>query len=406
MMQSLREGGRGGSGAIRGQRIRSVFVMAQLALAVVLLTGAGLLIRSFLELTRVDPGFRAANAVTFRLSLQGATYADEATRLRFFTELETRLRALPGVTEVGAATGLPMTGNAALVGPFQAEGRDVPEGVIADIRLVTVTPNYFDAIGGRLMRGRPLQEHDRADAPPVALINRAAIARWFPDGDPVGERVLLGTTPITIVGVVDDVLQGSPTSAVAPEMYAPFAQNTGRSLRLVVRGTGDMTQIASRIRTEVRGLDARLPIGNIEPLETVVNDAFARPRFYTTLMVLFAAIAMTLAVVGIFGVMNYLVAQRSREISIRMALGANRGKVIGMVVGNAMAVAGAGLVLGLAGALSLSGVLRSQLYGVRVSDPATLLGVLGVLAFSAAIASVLPARRAAGLDPGAALRDG
>lgn len=193
---------------------------------------------------------------------------------------------------------------------------------------------------------------------------------------------------------------------VQPELYIPFSQNTTRSLRMVVRGAGDMTQNAARARAEVRALDPLLPIERIGPLASVVDGALARPRFYTTLMVLFAAIAITLAIVGIFGVMNYLVAQRSREISVRMALGASRARVVAMVVGNAMRVTIGGLVLGLAGAMAGAGVLRSQLFAVRPADPLTIGAVLGILAGSAAVASFLPARRAAGLDPGAALREG
>jgi putative ABC transport system permease protein len=274
------------------------------------------------------------------------------------------------------------------------------------MRVLSVTPEYFATLGTPLLMGRALNERDGPDAPAVVLFNRAAIARWFPDGDPVGERVLLGGNPREVVGVVGDVLQRAPGNPIEPEMYVPYDQRTGRTMRLVVRARGDVAPITARIREEVRALDPQLPVQSIEPLERVFADAVARPRFYTTLLSLFAAVALVLAVVGIFGVMSYLVAQRAHEISIRMALGADRARVVGLVVGSAMKVAAAGLAAGLAGALAVSGVLASQLYGVGTADPVTLIAVLIVLALSALLASLLPALRAARFDPGAALRDG
>jgi predicted permease len=299
-----------------------------------------------------------------------------------------------------------MTGGAALLGRFEVEGRDVPPGVLPEMRVVTVTPEYFRALGTPLLMGRMLDDRDRPDAPLVVLFNRAAIARWFPDGDPVAERIILGGITREVVGIVGDVLQNAPRIPVEPEMYIPYQQRSSRSMRIVVRGRGDMTGVASRVRAEVHALDPQLPIESVDPLSTVIADAVARPRLYTTLLSIFAAVALALAVIGIFGVMSYLVAQRAREISIRMALGADRMKVVGMVVGSAMKVAGAGLVVGFATALAAGRVLRSQLFGVQVTDPATLIGVLALLGASAALASFLPALRAARMDPGAALREG
>ena len=405
LLQSLREGGRGAVSGLRGQRIRGALVVSELALAVVLLVGAGLLIRSFLELTRVDLGFQTDNAITFRLSLQTPAYNEPDARRRFFNELSERIRAIPGVTHAGGATALPMSGGE-LFGPFNVDGREVPAGVLPEIRVVNVTPEYVAALGAPLLKGRMLNAYDDADAPLVVLFNRAAIARWFPDGDPVGERIDMGGTLREVVGLVGDVVQTAPNIPIEPEMYVPYAQRTGRTLRFVVRGQGDMSAIASRIRSEVRAMDAQLPLTDIDPLARVFNDAVARPRFYTTLLTLFAAVALTLAVVGIFGVMSYVVTQRAREISIRMALGANRSTVIGMVVGSAMKIAAAGLAIGVAGALWLGRLLENQLFGITPRDPATLVAVLVLLGGSAATASFLPARRAAALDPGSALRDG
>jgi putative ABC transport system permease protein len=406
LMQSLREGGRGALPGGRGQRLRAALVVAELALAVMLLVGAGLLIRSFIGMTRVDTGFTTENAIAFRVSLQGSAYGEPERRRAFVDQLGDALRALPGVTEVGAASGLPMTDNVSLLGPFQVEGLDVPPNVLPEIRLITVTPGYFDAIGARLIAGRGLDARDRADAPLVALFNEAAIARWFPDGRPVGKRVLLGGTPREVVGIVSDVLQGAPGVPIEPEMYVPYGQRAAGTMRFVVRGRGDMGAIAAGARAAVRDLDPLLPIESIDPLSRVFSDAVARPRLYTTLLTLFAGVALVLAVIGIFGVMSYLVAQRAREISIRLALGAERSSVIGLVVGSAMKVAAAGLAAGIAGAAIATGVLRSQLYGVQRFDPVTLGAVLLILALSALLASAAPALRAARMDPGAALRDG
>jgi predicted permease len=406
MTQSLKESGRGAQSGVRGARVRGALVVSELALAIVLLFGAGLLIRSFLQMTRVDTGFRTENALTFRVSLQGTTYNEPARREQFFARLEERLLALPGVTAVGAATGLPMTGQGSILGPFSVEGQEVPANVLPEIRLQTVTPGYFETLGAPLLMGRALDVRDRSDAPLVALFNRAAIARWFPDGNPVGQRVLLGGTPFQVVGIVADVMQRAPGRPIEPEMYIPHAQDQTRTLRYVVRGTGDMAAVAARIPREVHALDGDIPVETVNALSSLFTDAVARPRLYTTLLTLFAAIALALAVIGIFGVVSYLVAQRSREISIRMALGANARNVVGMIVGGAMKIAGAGLLVGLGAALVGARVLQSQLFGVRVVDPTTLVAAVALLGAAAAVASLIPALRAARSDPGAVLRDG
>jgi predicted permease len=406
MTQSLRESGRGALSGVRGTRIRGALVVSELALAIVLLFGAGLLIRSFLQMTRVDTGFRTENAITFRVSLQGAAYIEPARREQFFARLEERLLALPGVTAVGAASGLPMTGQSSILGPFAVEGQEVPPNVLPEIRLQTVTPGYFETLDAPLIMGRALDARDRSDAPLVALFNRAAIARWFPDGNPVGRRVLLGGNTFEVVGIVSDVMQRAPGRPIEPEMYIPYAQDQTRTLRYVVRGSGDMAAIAGRIPQEVHALDANIPIETVSPLTRLFADAVARPRLYTTLLTIFAAIALTLAVIGIFGVVSYLVAQRAREISIRMALGADARNVVGMIVGGAMKIAGAGLLVGLGAALAGARVLQSQLFGVRVVDPATLIAVVLLLGGAAMVASLIPALRAARSDPGAVLRAG
>jgi len=404
LSQSLREGGRGALAGVRGRRVRGALVIAEMALAVVLLVGAGLLIRSFIELTRVDPGFDPDQAVSVRVSLAGPRYDEPAARTQFFNTLFEQLKALPGVTAVGGTSGLPLTGSAAILS-FAVEGAPPPPpGVVGEIRVQVTTPEYFTAIGGKLLSGRLLNAYDRQDAAPVVLVNRAAIARWFPDGDPVGERVLIGPAR-EVVGVVDDVLQTSPTQPAEPEVYFPYTQNPTRTLRIVVRASSDPAALAPRIRQEIHALDPELALDAIAPMENLVANSIARPRFYTMLLGLFATVALTLAIVGIFGVMSYIVAQRRREISVRMALGASTEEVTRMVVSGALTLAGAGLLIGVIGAFALGGVLQNQLYGVRLADPVTLSGVVLILLGSAAMASYLPAARAARIDPGLALRE-
>jgi putative ABC transport system permease protein len=275
---------------------------------------------------------------------------------------------------------------------------------IRKIGFYSVTPGYVSAIGARIVTGRDLSARDRADAPPVALINEAGARFWFPGEDPVGRRVVIGSTEREIVGVMSDVLHRDPSTPPRPQLFAPYEQQSGRSVQIVVRTAGDPLALAPAVRTLIRSMGPTVTIGEFRPLDQVVAATLARPRFYTSLLTLFAAIALTLAAVGIFGVMSYLVAQRSREISIRMALGADAGSVTRMVVGSAMKVAAAGLIVGLGCAIAVGGVLRSQLYGVGLTDPVTLAGVLALLGVSAAVASYIPARRAARLEPGAALK--
>ena len=404
LSRSLREGGRGALSGARGKRVRSSLVVAEMALAVILLVGAGLLIRSFLQMTKVNPGFNPERAVAFRVSLQGSAYADRANVVLFYDRLFAQLKALPGVTAVGGVTGLPMGGGASMLS-FAVDGAPPPAAnVYPEIRVQTVTPGYFDAMGVKLVRGRMLNDQDLVDGPPVILVNRAAIKRWFPDGNPVGERATIGVSR-EIVGVVEDVVQTTPSEPPEPEAYVAYAQRPARTLRIVVRSSADPVLLAPRIRETLRSMDPNLPMDEIAPLTNLLSESVARPRFYTTLLGLFAGLALALAVVGTFGVMSYMVAQRKREISVRMALGADAAQLVRMVVGGGLALAAGGLTLGVIGAVAMGGVLRSQLFGVGVTDPVTLTAVLLILLLSAGIASYLPARHAASVDPGMALRD-
>ncbi len=402
---ALRESTRGGA-SIGGQWMRSALVVAEMALAVVLLIGAGLLIRSFIQLTRVDPGFRAEQALSFRVVLQGERYTqDEPTRIRV-AEFEQNLRRLPGVSMVGATSLLPLSGRGAMVG-FAVEGAPPPPpNVNPEIALASTTPDYLRAIGATLRQGRHFSTQDDTAAPRVAIVNEAAVRRWFPGQNPMGRRVITNGVPREVVGVVADVLQRSAADPVAPTVFVPFAQRTIRSIKMVVRTTGDPAALAPAIRAEIRALDADLAIADITPMTQLVVRSLTAPRFYTSLLALFAGVGLVLAAIGVFGVMSYAVAQRVREISIRLALGALPRDVLRMIVGRALGLSAIGVVVGLAAAIGLGRVIQGQLFGVALLDPVTFGAVPLVLGASAGLASFLPARRAMKLDPASALREG
>lgn len=403
LLRGLHESGRSGGGGRRARHLRSALVVAEMTLAVILLTGSGLLIRSFIELTRVNPGFQPEGAMAIRVTFQGEQYqSGEPVRNRV-NEIEERLRSLPGVVAVGAGSILPLGGLGAL-NDFAVEGAPPPPpDVNQEIAVAGATPEYFKAIGAPLARGRLFTALDHAKAPPVVILNEAAVRRWFPDQDPLGRRVLSGG-PREVVGVVGDVLQRNPGQPAAPQMFVPYAQRTGRTVRVIVRAIGDPLALAPAVRDQIRALDANVPIADIMPLADLVSRSIARPRFYTSLLTLFAAVALALSATGIFGVMSYTVAQQSKEIGIRMALGARASDVLRSVVGRALMLAGIGVAAGLVLALALGRVIRNQLFGVDVFDPVTLISVVAVLLASAAFASFWPARRAAAVEPMSAFR--
>ncbi len=401
----LREGTRGGRGS-GGHRMRGALVVAEMALAVVLLVGAGLLVRSFVGLTQADPGFRPEQLISFRLTLQGERYGDDAAVRASVDRMLERLRALPGVTAAAATSVLPLSGRGSLVG-FSVEGAaPPPPNVNPEIALTVVTPDYFRTVGAPLRRGRHLSGRDHADAPRVAVANEAAVRRWFADQDPIGRRVSTNGVSREIVGIAADIVQGSAADPVVPSLFVPITQRATRSVKVVVRTAGDPALIASAIPPAIRAIDSDLATADLAPVADLVARSLARPRFYTGLLSLFAAVALTLAATGIFGVMNYAVTQRVREISIRMALGARRAEVVSTIVRRAVALAFIGWGCGLGMAVVLTRVLQGQLFGVTRLDPLTFGGALGVLIACAALAALLPARRAANLDPAMALHEG
>ncbi|MGH7553267.1 MAG: ABC transporter permease [Longimicrobiales bacterium] len=406
LSQTLREGGPRASG-VRG-RVRNALVVTEMAIALTLLAGAGLLMKSFLRLQAVDPGYRPENVLTVNMLLPRTSYADAPQLTVFYDELLARLRRRPGVTTVGATSILPLSGNNSDVG-FLIEGRPLPsdrtEAPVAWYR--QVTEEYFAAIGMRIVQGRGFTERDRADAPPVVVINETMARRYWPNEDPIGKRIDDGGPEnrwVTIVGIVADSRHSSIDQAPLVEMYLPFQQRPTRALTLVLRTAGDPLGLVPAVREEVRAADPELPLGAINTMEQLVSDAVALPRLYLSFFAFFATVALLLASIGIYGVTANAVAQRTQEIGIRMALGAQSADVIRMMVRQAMVLVALGLVLGLGLALVLSNTLTTLLFDLSPTDPSTYALIAATLALVAFVATWLPASRATRVDPIVTLR--
>jgi putative ABC transport system permease protein len=400
----IREGTRGSKGR-GGTRARGILVMLETALAVVLLAMAGLLIHSFSQLQKVDPGFKAERVVTFNLDLPEGRYTEDTQLRAFLGALREKVATLPGVNATGVTVyGMPF-GNNVNVLDFRVAGRPpVPADQQRAIRAAAATPDYFKAMGIRVVRGRAFTPRDRDGAPGVVVLNEAAVRRYFPGQDPIGQRIEMGPLGGEIVGIVADFKQDAMERQIDPELFMPYDQFPGRSLAVVLRSTAEPQAVASGVQARVRELDPDLPVYDLQPLTERVATATSQSRFYMLLLGGFAAIALVLAAVGIYGVIAYAVRQRTQEIGIRMALGASRDRVLRMVVGQGMTLALVGAAAGLAGAFVAARGLRSLLFEVSVSDPATYAGVALVLVAVAAVAAYLPARRAARTEPNLALK--
>jgi putative ABC transport system permease protein len=400
------KGSRGGSPDRPAQRVRAGLVVAEVALAVVLLAGAGLLLRSLIALTQVAPGFETEHALAVRVAFYGRGYDLDRVRTRV-GEVEAALRMLPGVTSAAATTLLPLSGPGPRLAFSVENAPPPPADVNPEIGVVSATSDYLETIGATLVMGRALTDRDRGDAPMVAMMNEAAVRRWFPDGKPIGRRVRMGGVR-EIVGVIADVQQSDPTRPPAPQLYVPFAQRPTRGVWFVVRtaatSRASALELASTIRATIGRFDATLAVSELTSLDRLQSAAIARPRFYTVLLTLFAFAALLLAATGIFGVMSYTVAERTREIGIRLALGAHARDVLRMIVGRALLLGLSGAAIGLAAAFAMSRVIQHQLFGVAALDPVTLIAVTLLLLATVAAASLFPARRAARLDPAMTLR--
>jgi predicted permease len=407
---ALREGGRGGTAGRSGQRVRQVLAAAQVALVVVLLTGAGLLLRSFQRVQQVQLGFNPDRLLTMRIALPGARYPQAPRRAQFYAELLERVRRLPGVRGVAATSSIFLT-NTPSSTTFTVEGRDSrPEERSIEVPLDAVTPDYFRVMGVPLLRGRGFTEQDGPDAPRVVIVNENMAKRFWPGGDAVGRRFRYGTGTdnpapwMTIVGVVADMRRTGYDNPVRYETFLPHAQRTTGGLTLVVRATGDPLALAAPVRSAVRALDAEQPVFEVMSMDQMLSNMIAQRRFSMALLGTFAALALVLGLVGVYGVTSYLVAQRTREVGLRIALGARPRQLVAMVVGQGMAVAGVGLALGLAGAIAVARLMAGLLYEVSPLDVTTLATVVVLLAVATLVANWLPARRAARVEPLVALR--
>ncbi|MPZ18744.1 MAG: FtsX-like permease family protein [Luteitalea sp.] len=417
---ALKEGGRGGSDGIRRNRLRSFLVASEFALAFILLIGAGLMVRSFVALQSIDPGFDSRNVLSMVVSVAGTSKAAPDQREPFYRELLENVGTLPGVRSVGGINHLPLAGDL-WSWPFTIEGRPKPrpgESPLAVYRIVT--PGYFATMRIPLLRGRAITDEDDARAPGVAIINERAASQYWPGEDPIGKRITYesGTenppTWLTIVGVARNAKQLDWANEPSPEVYLAALQNRryletpeGHTayITLVMRTVGDPADMAPAVRRTVWSLDRNLPISQVLTLDAAVAEANAQPRFEMFLFVVFGAVALLLAAVGIYGVMSYSVSRHTHEIGIRMSLGASWADILWMVVRQGMAQALAGTAAGMVGALLLSTLIARMLYGVQPTDPLTFGGVAIVLGLVALLAACVPARKAMRVEPIVALRN-
>ena len=402
---------RGAAGA-SGTRARRALVISELAAAAMLLVAAGLFIRSYVQLQRVEPGFEPEGVTTFSLLLPAARYSDAASPRAFVSVLLSRLEAEPGVESAAVAMGLPFTSNLNTLTGFRHEGQPEPESALmptANMRIVST--KYFEMMQIPIRNGRSFEGRDTATSPEVVLINEQAAQRYFSGQNPVGRQIRVSAAlarkarsgPKTIVGVVGNIKHGGLDEDTPAEIYLPYEQHPVDAFTVAVR-TSDGNASIPTLRHDVAGLDPLLPLANIERLVALVDASLAGRRFTMLVLLAFAAIAVALSVIGVYGVLAYLVAQRRREIGLRLAIGASPADVVWLFVREGAALTLIGLAAGLAGALAAGRWISALLFGVTPADPVTLAIVVCALAVAAACATYLPARRAADVDPSDALR--
>ena len=394
---------------MEGRRLRCVLMVSEVALSMILLIGAGLLIRSFVKLHEVEPGFATKHVWTVPLELPRFSYAEAPRQAALYQQALERVGNLPGVDAVGGIDDLPLTSDRD-ADRFTIEGLppfDPGRAPVTQVR--TVTPGYFRTMSIPIIKGRSFDGRDTSSALPVLLINESFARRFFPREDPIGRRVKFGLSSepsqwLTIVGMVGDVRDLGLDANADLEVYVPCEQSPLPYLNLVVRAKGEAKNLAAAVRDEIHALDKDLPLLSVRPMEAVLAASISNRQLDMILLSVFASVALLLAAVGIYGVISYSVSQQTRQIGIRMALGAQRADVLKLVLQNAIWQTLLGAVVGFAGALALTRVIKSQLYGVGAADPATIGGV-ALLVFAVALfASWLPAHRAARVDPMEALR--
>ncbi len=408
--ESLKEGARGASTGLRRNRFRSLLVVAEVALALMLLIGAGLLIRSFMRLQQVNPGLDPRDVVTMGIVLPfiaPSNYDKPEQQAAFFHRLLERMATLPGVQAAAVVSGLPLSG-ANEGSDFSIEGRSVSsEGQKPQADYTMVSRDYFRAMSIPLMRGRVFTGEETKESPGIAIISQRMAERYWPGEDPIGKRLTLSfeKSPREIVGIVGDVKQTSLNAETMPGVYMPFQQFPYPGMTLVIRTQSDMASITSAVRRELQAMDGNVPISEVRSMEQVISASVSQRRFSMMMLGLFALVALLLSAVGIYGVIAYSVSERSHEIGIRIALGARSRDILRMVLGQGMILTLIGVALGLAGALALTRLMSSLIYGVSATDPLTFAGVSLALGVVALLACYIPARRATRVDPMEALRD-
>jgi putative ABC transport system permease protein len=407
---TLKEGGRTDTSDAGGQMMRKGLVVAEVALALMLLVGAGLLIRSFAHLQQVDPGFTPDNVVTASIALPDATYGSDTAQVAFFDAVLSRIAAIPGVRSVGATSAMPFSGNTSNRS-FMVEGLELGENQPApwgEYRLVD--PNFHRTMGIPLIRGRFFSDSDRQGSPRVAVIDQELANRYWPNQDPIGKRLAFPPAQdqepnwIEVVGVVGHTAHSGLDAERKVQLYRPYRQAGTGFLNLAVRTTGDPMRSVGAIRAAVRSVDPNQPIADVKTMQQLMDSAVGQRRFSMILLGLFAGIALLLASIGIYGVMSFDVARRGREMGLRIALGAERGSVMREVMQRGVSLTLIGVGLGLVGALLLSRLIASQLYGIGSTDPLTFVAVALLLAGVAVLATLVPAWRATRVDPMVALR--
>jgi putative ABC transport system permease protein len=404
----LKQGGRGNTGP-RRSIFRSILVIGEVALSLVLLVGSGLMIESFANLRGLNPGFRADHVLTMRLEVPQTKYGNFARRTQFFQNVLERVRAIPGVKTAGFTTALPLTWKGG-TSSFTPENIVLPRGLVNDANNRVVSPGYFEAMRIPLRRGRLFDEHDGPQAPPVALINETMAKKFWPNVDPLGRRMQLhseGTSWFQIVGIVADVRQMGLNEPPRQEMYFPYWQaekNWFVPRDLAIRTDGDPKALVASVKQTIASIDRDQPISDIKTMDQWLDEEVASRHVQTTLLGGFAALALILACIGIYGVLAYVVTQRTSEIGLRVALGADARSVFLAVARQGMSLAGIGITLGIAASLALSSLLQSLLFDVKPTDPATYLSASAVFALVALLACYIPARRASKVDPLVALR--
>jgi putative ABC transport system permease protein len=410
---ALQDHSRGTVGSRSRRRLRSTLIVVEVALAVVLTVAAGLLIRSFMRLMNVDPGFRPESLLTLQMNIPDRLVNEPnrpvsaEQRRAFYEDLLDRLEAIPGVVAVGGTTRIPL-GSSSVTTSLQVEGRE-PTGQLPEVEFRRVMRDFFPAMGTPLVRGRLFGPEDGPTAASSAVINQTLAHRIFGSTDPVGQHIRTGPSPggpwLTIIGVVGDMRHASLDVEPLPELYLDYASSPPNSPFIAIRTSGEQTLVASAVRREARGLDASAALYDIRPMESIRAASVAERRFLLILITAFGALALLLASIGVYGVMTLVVSERTQEVGVRLALGAEPSRVLGMVVRQAVTLAVVGVAIGLVSAAILAPLLTSQLFGVAAMDPATFLAVPVLLALVAVAAALVPGRRAMRIDPALAMRN-